>query len=344
MLPARIVTIGASAGGVESLSALVASLPADLDAAIFVVLHIPANFVSTLPEILCKKGPLKAVHPADGDEIERGRIYVAAPDHHLLIEANRVLVTRGPKENRNRPSVDALFRSAAYSHGSRVIGIVLSGALDDGTSGLWSIKRMNGITITQDPTEASFDSMPSSALSQVEIDHCVSVHQMGALLKHLTQQALKEPTYDVANDRRKMGIEVSVAVDGDAFEKGIMDVGPLTPFTCPECQGVLVKLNEGRLNRFRCHTGHAYSTSALLSGVMEKIDESYWAAMRSLEEAAMLLEQTGKDFAKEGENKAAAVFLEHARVATEQSRLLRNTVLSSERFSGDSLLNKAGQK
>ncbi len=167
---------------------------------------------------------------------------------------------------------------------------------------------------------------------------------MGALLKKLTQQAPTEPAYDMADDKRKMGIEVSVAVDGDAFEKGIMDVGPLTPFTCPECQGVLVKLNEGKLKRFRCHTGHAYSTSALLSGVMEKIDESYWAAMRSLEEAAMLLEQTGKDFAKEGEHKAAAVFLEHARVTTEQSRLLRNTVLSSERFSGDSLLNKAGEK
>jgi two-component system, chemotaxis family, protein-glutamate methylesterase/glutaminase len=141
-----------------------------------------------------------------------------------------------------------------------------------------------------------------------------------------------------------MGIEVSVAVDGDAFEKGIMDVGPLTPFTCPECQGVLVKLKEGKLHRFRCHTGHAYSTSALLSGVMDKIDESYWAAMRSLEEAAMLMKQTSEDFKKEGEDKAAAVFLAHAQLAAEQSRALRETVLSSERFSGDSLLKEANKQ
>jgi two-component system chemotaxis response regulator CheB len=341
MIPKHIVTVGASAGGVKSLSALVASLPADLDAAIFVVLHIPANLISNLPDILSSKGPLKAVHPTDGDEIERGKIYVAPPDHHLLIEANHLLVTRGPKENRNRPSVDALFRSAAYSYGPRVIGIVLSGALDDGTSGLWSIKRMGGIAIAQDPSEASFDSMPANALSQVEIDYCLSVHEMGALLKQLTQQDHEKPAYDVADDKRKMGIEVSVAVDGDAFKKCIMDVGTLTPFTCPECQGVLVKLTEGKLDRFRCHTGHAYSSSALLSGIMEKIDESYWAAMRSLEEAAMLLEQTSKNLSKDGNEKAAAIFLQHAQIATEKSRMLRNSVLSSKRFSGDSLLKES---
>lgn len=203
---------------------------------------------------------------------------------------------------------------------------------------------MGGITITQDPSEASFDSMPANALSQVKIDHCLSVHQMGALLKKLTQKEVKEPGSDMTDDKRKMGIEVSVAVDGDAFKKGIMETGPLTPFTCPECQGVLVKLKEGKLSRFRCHTGHAYTSSALLSGVMEKIDESYWTAMRSLEEAAMLLEETSCDFAKAGEDKTATLFLEHARIATEQSRSLRDTVLSSKRFSGDSLLSETREK
>ncbi len=200
---------------------------------------------------------------------------------------------------------------------------------------------MGGIAIAQDPSEASFDSMPANALSQVEIDYCLSVHEMGALLKQLTQQDHEKPAYDVADDKRKMGIEVSVAVDGDAFKKCIMDVGTLTPFTCPECQGVLVKLTEGKLDRFRCHTGHAYSSSALLSGIMEKIDESYWAAMRSLEEAAMLLEQTSKNLSKDGNEKAAAIFLQHAQIATEKSRMLRNSVLSSKRFSGDSLLKES---
>ena len=340
----RIVTVGASAGGVESLSALVASLPADLDAAFFVVLHIPPNFVSSLPGILSRAGPLPAFHPRDGDDIRRGQIYVAPPDHHLLIEGNRVLVTRGPKENRNRPSIDALFRSAAYSHGPNVIGIVLSGALDDGTSGLWSIKRMGGIAIAQDPSEASFDSMPASALSQVEIDHCVSAREMGPLLARLTRGKEPEATMDLTRDKSRIGVEVSVAIDGDAFKKGIMKAGILTPFTCPECHGVLVKLTEGKLSRFRCHTGHAYSSSALLSGIMEKIDESYWEAMRSLEEAAMLLEQAGKSFSEAGENETASLFRSHAQLATEQSRLLRNTILGSRRFSGDSLTDEAERK
>jgi two-component system chemotaxis response regulator CheB len=337
----RIVAVGASAGGVESLCALVGSLPADLNSALFVVLHIPPNFVSNLPGILSAKGPLPAVHPVDGDNISPGRIYIAPPDHHLLVEDDHVLVTRGPKENRFRPSVDALFRSAAYNYGPRAIGIVLSGALDDGTSGLWSIKRMGGITITQDPLEAAFDSMPASALSQVEIDHCVSVHEMPSLLEGIMQEQLNESGASIGEGRQRMGTEVSVAVDGDAFRKGVMDLGPLTPFTCPECEGVLVRITEGKTARFRCHTGHAYSSSALLSGVMEKIDASYWGAMRSLEEAAMLLEETGKSLAESGDTRAASLCESQAKIAHDQSRMLRKTVLSSKRFSVDSLTTEA---
>lgn len=343
-LPSRIITVGASAGGVQSLIALVASLPPDLDAAIFVVLHIPPNLTSSLPQILSKEGAWRAVHPADGDPIKAGIIYVAPPDHHLLIEDGRILVKRGPRENRNRPSIDALFRSAAYSHGARVIGIVLSGALDDGTSGLWSIKRLGGVTIVQDPSESSFDAMPSSALNQVDIDHCLSAHEMGALLSRLSKEALPKEPHSAEHDRRKMKVEVGVAIDGDAFRKGVMEIGELTPFTCPECQGVLMKLKDGKLIRYRCHTGHAYSASALLAGVMGKIDESYWAVMRSVEEAAMLLEQVGKNLVDEGQSKAAQLFLDRAKVAVEQSRHLREAVLGTERLSGDSLLYKAEGK
>lgn len=344
MLSGRIITVGASAGGVQSLTALVASLPKDLDAAVFVVLHIPPNMVSSLPQILSKQGALPAIHPSDGDQIKSGIIYVAPPDHHLLVENDRVLVKRGPKENRNRPSIDALFRSAAYSYGAKVIGIVLSGALDDGTSGLWSIKRLGGVSIVQDPSESSFDSMPSNALHQVEIDYCLSASGMGALLSRLTKQAIPEEPHTAETDRRRMKVEVGVAVDGDAFRKGVMEIGQLTPFTCPECQGVLVKLNEGKLIRYRCHTGHAYSASALLSGVMGKIDESYWAVMRSLEEAAMLLDQVGNSLIDEGQGKAAKMFLERAKAAFDQSRQLREAVLGTERLSGDSLRYQAEGK
>jgi two-component system chemotaxis response regulator CheB len=337
----RLIVIGASAGGVESLSALVRSLPVDLDAAIFVVLHISPNFVSHLPEILSREGVFPAKHPANGEAIKPGHIYVAPPDHHLMIEDDHIIVTRGPKENRNRPSVDALFRSAAYYYREQVIGIVLSGALDDGTSGLWNIKRMGGITITQDPLEAAFDSMPSSALAQVEINYSLPAVKMGALLDSLVRGSAHAGLRNREDEHQKMGLEVSIAIEGDAFEKGVMEIGPLTPLTCPECHGVLVEIREESRRRFRCHTGHAYSASALMSSIMDTVDGSYWAVMRSLEEAAMLLEKMDGDLALKSQHAAAALCRDEARRAREQAVRLRDTVLSGARFSTDTLLDKA---
>jgi two-component system chemotaxis response regulator CheB len=157
-----IIVIGASAGGVEALSDFFSGLPANLEATIFVVLHIPPYSPSSLPVILTRCGHMSASHPKDGEEVRPGQVYIAPPDHHLLVELGRVLIKRGPKENRFRPSVDALFRSAAYAYGRRVIGIVLSGALDDGTSGLWTIKRLGGVAIVQQPEDACVPNMPRS--------------------------------------------------------------------------------------------------------------------------------------------------------------------------------------
>jgi two-component system chemotaxis response regulator CheB len=166
--PERVVVIGASAGGVESLKEVVGALRSDFPAAICVVLHVPPYQPSLLPKILSGCGELPAVHPEDGTNLLAGHIYVAPPDRHLLLGNDRASVTKGPKENRFRPSIDALFRSAAYAYGPKVIGVVLSGALDDGTSGLWSVKRMGGIAIIQSPDDARFDSMPKSALEYVD--------------------------------------------------------------------------------------------------------------------------------------------------------------------------------
>ncbi len=170
-----IVVIGASAGGVDALKTLAAALPADFGATLFVVLHVSPHSPSYLPDILNYADPLKATHPRDGEPIQRGHIYVAPPDHHLLIEYDQVLVKKGPKENRFRPSIDALFRSAAYNYGSRVIGVVLTGMLDDGTSGLWSVKRMGGLGIIQQPDDAPYASMPDSVLQYVEVDYQVPI-------------------------------------------------------------------------------------------------------------------------------------------------------------------------
>src|SRR5687768_11583472 len=162
-----IIVVGASAGGVTALQQFVSHLPADLDAALFVVLHIPAYAKSQLPDILSNAGPLKAVHPADGETVQKGIIYVAPNDHHLLLEGDKVLVKKGPKENRFRPSIDALFRSAAVAYGKRTIGIVLSGLLNDGTSGLWAIKQSGGIAIIQSPDDAEYSEMPNNVKEYV---------------------------------------------------------------------------------------------------------------------------------------------------------------------------------
>lgn len=339
----RIVVVGASAGGVESLSAFSSSLPPDLDAAILVVMHVSPNYVSKLPEILSRHGALPALHPEDGEKIRPGLIYVAPPDHHLLIENDCVIVARGPKENRNRPSIDALFRSAAYHYRERAIGIVLSGALDDGTSGLWNIKRMGGIAITQEPSECVVDSMPASAMQQVDIDFTLSASAMGQLLDRLIREDAEMRPHGSEKVHHAMGLEVSIAVEGDAFEKGIMDVGTLSPFACPECHGVLVEIKEGKRSRFRCHTGHAYSSSALVSEMTEAVDKSYWKAMRGLEEAAMLLEKAGRELQDERQAAAAEAFRQQAKFAREQAIKLRDTLLSSKQYSGDSLLEEVNK-
>jgi len=337
MFQQAIIVIGASAGGVESLREVVKGLPVDLPGAVFVVLHIPPYQASSLPEILSRSGPLTARHPEDGEPIAAGRIYVAPPDHHLLLDAGTVAIKKGPKENRFRPSIDALFRSAAYGYRSQVTGVVLSGALDDGTSGLWSIKQMGGCTVVQKPNDARFESMPLSALAQVKIDHSLPASEIGPLLARLAVATKTATTATGSKLRERIGTELAIAVEGGAFQKGIMSYGELTPFTCPDCHGALVKLREDKMVRYRCHTGHAYSDSALLEGVVGSTGEMLWQVMRSLEEGAMLLQQMGSDMRDAGDTVRAEVVFAKARELETRSRLFHDFVLEHETLSGDNL-------
>jgi two-component system, chemotaxis family, protein-glutamate methylesterase/glutaminase len=332
----RCIVIGASAGGVETLKEVVARLPADLSVPVFVVLHIPPFVASSLPEILSQVGPLPAVHPQDGTRIKPGHIYVAPPDLHLLIEDGRIAIKRGPKENRFRPSIDALFRSAAYIYGSKAIGVVLSGALDDGTSGLWSIKRLGGIAIVQEPSQAQFDSMPLSALEYVDVDYKLPSTEIGALLGRLVLESAPETLMDEEVILR-MKTESLIAAEDGAFQKGIMEMGTLTPFTCPECKGALVKIPEGEMSRFRCHTGHAYTDNALLEAVSESTGEMLWQVMRSLEEDVMLLNHMGQHLKEAGNADRAEKFFKKARELEKRSKTFHETVLDHESLSGDNL-------
>ncbi|GAB3255783.1 chemotaxis protein CheB [Larkinella harenae] len=325
-----IIVIGASAGGVYALKELVAGFSADFQASIFIVQHVSPHSPSLLPSILNHAGPLPAKHPEDGEWVQPGQIYVAPPDHHLLIEYDQVVVKKGPKENRFRPSIDALFRSAAYRFGARVIGIVLTGLLDDGTSGLWSIHRMGGLCIIQKPEEAMYSSMPRSVLEYVDVDYSVSVSEMPALLTELTQQTAPESAPLGEKESNRLETEVNIAAQENAFEMGVLNMGDLTPLTCPECNGALVSIKEGKLIRYRCHTGHAFTANSLLAEVTKTIEDNLWKSVKSLEETVILLDQSGKTFAEGNNTDAAEHYFAKAHETRERSQVLRDFIFQQQ--------------
>ncbi len=335
MIKRNIIVVGASAGGVNALVTLVKALPPDFAASIFIVMHLHPSTPSTLPLILTKEGGMKALHAQDNEPIQEGKIYIAPPDHHMLLEKDRILVRRGPKENRFRPSIDALFRSAAYIYGSRVIGIILSGMLNDGTSGMWSVKRMGGVGIIQDPADALFDSMPVNVLEFVEIDYSVPISEMGEVIIKLVNEQAAPRQEVTAAEMERMKMEVVVAAHHNAFEMGILHLGKLTPFTCPECHGSLIKLEEGKTVRFRCHTGHAFTASTLLSGLTQNIEDQLWSVMRALEEATMLLEHIAQNFSEVGNAEAAREFQQKADESRKRSVLIHENALNQKIISED---------
>jgi two-component system, chemotaxis family, protein-glutamate methylesterase/glutaminase len=330
-----VIVVGASAGGVQALQALVKGLPGDLPAAVFVVLHIPPYCPSNLPNILSAAGAVRAEPAQDGATIRPNRIYVAPPDKHVLLEQGRMVVRRGPKENRVRPSIDALFRSAAYVFGARTIGVVLSGALDDGTSGLWSIKRLGGLAMIQEPGDAMYPEMPRNAMEYVRPDHVVPAAELGQLLGRLVHEAAPEINVD-KNELRRLGLEAAIAAEGGAFEKGIMEWGGMAPFTCPECHGALVQLRDDAMLRFRCHTGHAFTTSTLLAGITEAVEARLWEAMRIIEEQAMMLDHIAGHFRASGRDASANQFIEKARQARMRAQLIHESLPEHEQLSADS--------
>jgi two-component system, chemotaxis family, protein-glutamate methylesterase/glutaminase len=331
-----IIVVGASAGGVSALKAFVKSLPKNFEGIVLIVLHIPAYSKSRLPTILGTAADREVVHPEDGDKLVPGSIYVAPNDHHMLVEKNNtVAIKRGPKENRFRPSIDALFRSAAFVYGTRVIGIVLSGLLNDGTSGLWTIKRHGGVVIIQEPEDAEYPEMPVNVLEYVDVDHIVPAPLMGGLLESLTVEPATEKHKFSKEELKRLEMEVIIATKDNAFEMGIMDLGELTVFTCPECHGALARLVEGKLIRYRCHTGHAYTASSLLASLTESVEELLWQSMRAMEETTMLLENIGKHFHEIKNEKKSKVFFEKAKKTARSAQVIHDSIFTLDQYSED---------
>jgi two-component system, chemotaxis family, protein-glutamate methylesterase/glutaminase len=294
MAERNIVVIGGSVGGVKAMRGILAELHGTIPAAIFLVLHTSVQSPGLLPELLTLPGSLSVRYAQNGEPFERGLIYVAPADYHMLVEAGGVIrLAFGPKENRFRPAVDPLFRSAALAFGPRVAGVVLSGGLDDGTAGLVAIKAAGGVAIVQDPLEAEAPSMPHSALRHVRVDHCLPVREIAGLLIRLSSgggSRATPPKQGRAMPDKDLEIEVQIASENRGHLPDVLELGAPSLFTCPECHGTLLRLDDEKMLRFRCHTGHAFTASSLRAALSGRTEEALWNALRAIEESAMLLE------------------------------------------------------
>jgi two-component system, chemotaxis family, protein-glutamate methylesterase/glutaminase len=319
-----IVVIGASAGGVEAISTLVSDLPRDLRAAILVVLHL-AKGRSMLPDILTRVGRLPAVHPEDGDPLEYSHIYVARPDHHLVLEPGRIRVVHGPTENGCRPAIDPLFRSAARAYGPRVVGIVLTGGLDDGTAGLAAVKEAGGIAIVQDPDEAFAPSMPRSAKAFVRVDHVLPVREMSVLISQLTREHTEPQPPGIGAHVKPL--ESDLAEPHIALHESDRP-GKVSIFTCPECHGTLWEADERGIVRFRCRVGHAYSAESMLAAQTDSVDRALWTALRSIEERAALTHRLAERARRRGHHWVARAFEERALAADGHAAVIRELVVN----------------
>jgi two-component system chemotaxis response regulator CheB len=302
------VVVGASAGGVEALVRFVASLPPGFPAAVLVVLHISASGTSVLGSILARAGRLPVATAQDGEPLAAGRLYVAPPDHHLLVADGRVQLTQTPRENGHRPAVDPTMRSAAHAAGGRTAGVILSGSRDDGTAGLLAIKRSGGVAVAQDPEEALYEGMPRNAIEHVDVDAVLRVDDIAAWLQGSAFEARAEhhPPGDQLADLHPGG-------EG-------------TRFICPDCGGVLFEHVEGTLVRFACSVGHAYSIEALAGGQGHELENALWAAVRALEDRAVLLGRLAERARGSRQHRSAETFASEAVGVRERSQVIREAI------------------
>ena len=297
--------MGASAGGIGVLQTVLASLPWDLSASIFIVVHSSQDGPGLLPEILNRHSKLPVLYAVHNSPILPARVYVApAGPRHMLIERNKVRLEPGPRENRSRPSIDALFRSASFAYGSRVIGVVLSGNLDDGSAGIADIKRRGGMAMAQDPDEAEAPSMPMSAIEGAGVDFVLPAQEIGPKLMELAGTEVGEKVQVISNGNENMESTGQV-------------------YSCPECGGVLQETAEGEMLRFRCRVGHAYSPESLMADQMVATERALWAAIRSLEEQAEFSARLEKSSRQKKRARLARRFGDKAKSSREDAAVLR---------------------
>lgn len=333
--PIDIVVIGGSAGSIEALKLIVSGLPAGFPGSVFIAIHVPADSPTMLAALLSRQGPLPTTNPVDREPIRHGRIYVCRPDHHLTIEDGRVRVLRGPRENRHRPAIDPLFRTAARAYGRRVAGIVLSGLLDDGSAGLYAIKQRGGVAIVQDPGEAGYKDMPNHAIQYVHPQYIAAAREIAPLLVEFAKVQKSEPAMakkssvsrkSKANSGGRIhreGISPKPDMNKDV---AFPEEGEGTPsvFACPECHGVLWELKNDEMVRFRCRVGHSYGTESLNAELSVASEDALWAAVRALEEKSALQRRFAEAPAQDP--RMASRLLDQSVADADNARLIRDMI------------------
>jgi two-component system chemotaxis response regulator CheB len=317
-----VIVVGASAGGVEALQALASQLPPELPASVLVVLHLMSSGTSVLHDILDRAGPLPATTACDGERLERGHIYVAPPDFHLLIRGPAIHLSTGPRENGHRPAIDPLFRSAARAYGRRTIGVVLTGTLDDGTDGLGMIKDRGGATVVQEPGDAAYGDMPRNAIAHVAPDRVVPLAELGATLAELIDAPLDRSRPDLIADPTTQTVDL-VEVEFGREEPQ----GDATLMSCPDCGGVLLERRDGGLTRCACQVGHAYSPDSLEDEQGEHLEHALWNAIRTLQERADLLRRLARRADRRGSEETVERFRRRALEASGHADEIRGTLL-----------------
>ena len=326
----RVVVIGTSAGGVEALIDLVPKLPHDFGAPICIVLHIPAESPSLLASILDRRTPLRVIEATEGLPLTQGTVYIAPPDRHLTIDTDRtLLVTRGPRENRHRPAVDPLFRSAALAYGSGAVGVILSGSLDDGTAGLLAIKRAGGMAVVQSPQDALYPSMPQSAVENVDnIDFVVPLDEMPSVLEQCLTTARLAPVPHTGLEQMDMEKKISEMDEGAMAAED--RPGQPSAFSCPDCGGVLWEIADGEYARFRCRVGHAFSPEAMLGAQSDVLEEALWSALKTLEESATLARRLANAERERGHHWMMKRFHERESEARERAEVIRKVLARTD--------------
>lgn len=328
MVNRDILAIGTSAGGIEALSYLAKQLPSDFPAAVLVTIHLPGQSRSTLGELLTRAGPLPAKFANDGDVLRKGRIFIAPPERHLLLDGETLSLGAGPRENNARPAIDPMLRSAAACCGHRTIGAVLTGTLGDGASGLWAINQCGGTTIVQDPQDAAFPEMPLTALNRARPHHIVPLAEMPILFQRLARQPAGEPVPVPPN----LKYEVEIARSGRATMHETDEIGRRSVLACPDCHGVMWEIDEADLVRYRCHVGHAYSEELMSLALDDNIRSALGSALRALEERVALAEKLHRQAHHRGYRLAADRWAERKREFEAEADVIRKAIRRADQI------------